>query len=214
MMQLVKFLIADDHVIVRNGIRYILERQNEFIPLIQEARNGEDCIDMIHQNEFDLVLLDIQMPKVDGIAVLQQIKELGTSQKFLILSANSNASIIKQSISYGCDGYLSKDISSEELLHAISTVLSGESYFSNLVSQVLLKGREIQPQKTGLEGLLTPREFQVLKLVAEELSHREIAAKLQISTRTVEGHKKSLKEKLNVKGAVGLTKYAIRNGIV
>jgi DNA-binding NarL/FixJ family response regulator len=213
MKKVVNILIADDQVIVRNGLRFMLEIQENFTPVIEEACNGAEVLDLVGKSDFDILLLDIQMPKMDGITTITKLREKGNKIPILVLSAMNEETIIRQVIEGGCDGFILKDAGSEELIRSIETILEGAPYFGNSISQILL-GKNKKSTHFGIESALTKREFQILQLIAMERSHDEIADELKISRRTVEGHKKNLTAKLNVRGSVGLVKYAINNGVI
>jgi DNA-binding NarL/FixJ family response regulator len=214
MKRLVRILIADDQVIVRNGIRFMLENQEAFIPLIDEVTNGAEVLDMVYKNEYDIILMDVEMPKMNGISAIGKLREKGNDIPILVLSVYDDEMIVKQVLEKGSNGYIMKDAGTEELVRSIETILGGDKYFGNAITQVLLGTNKKKSTRLGLETELTKREFQVLKLIAEERNHDDIAAELKISRRTVEGHKKNLTTKLHVKGSVGLVKYAMNNGVI
>ncbi|MFT6499965.1 MAG: DNA-binding NarL/FixJ family response regulator [Crocinitomicaceae bacterium] len=214
MKNVVNILIADDHVIVRNGLRFMLENQENFIPVIKEATNGMEVLDLVLKQDFDILLLDVQMPKMDGITTISNLREKNYTVPILVLSVMNDETIIRQVIENGCDGFILKDSGSEELIQAIETILGGAPYFGNSISQILLGHTREKNTQLGLKSELTKREYQVLQLIAMERTNDEIADELKISRRTVEGHKKKLTTKLNVRSSVGLVKYAINNGVI
>jgi two-component system nitrate/nitrite response regulator NarL len=214
MKNVVNILIADDHVIVRSGLRFMLENQENFIPVIKEATNGMEVLDLVFKQDFDILLLDVQMPKMDGIATISNLREKNYTVPILVLSVMNDETIIRQVIENGCDGFILKDAGSEELIQAIETILGGAPYFGNSISQILLGHTKDRKTRLGLKSELTKREYQVLQLIAMERSNDEIANELEISRRTVEGHKKKLTMKLNVRSSIGLVKYAINNGVI
>jgi DNA-binding NarL/FixJ family response regulator len=214
MKNVVNILIADDHVIVRSGLRFMLENQENFIPVIKEATNGMEVLDLVFKQDFDILLLDVQMPKMDGITTITKLRENGNKIPILVLSAMNEETIIRQVIEGGCDGFILKDAGSEELIQAIETILGGAPYFGNSISQILLGHTKDRKTRLGLKSELTKREYQVLQLIAMERTNDEIADELKISRRTVEGHKKKLTMKLNVRSSIGLVKYAINNGVI
>jgi DNA-binding NarL/FixJ family response regulator len=214
MKNVVNILIADDHVIVRNGLRFMLENQENFIPVIKEATNGMEVLDLVFKQDFDILLLDVQMPKMDGITTISNLREKNYTVPILVLSFMNDETIIRQVVENGCDGFILKDSGSEELILAIETILEGAPYFGNSISQILLGNTKEKNTRLGLKSELTKREYQVLELIAMERTNDEIADELKISRRTVEGHKKKLTMKLNVRSSVGLVKYAINNGVI
>lgn len=209
-----KLLLVDDQIIVRKGLRFMIERQNRFKAEVCEAANGADAIDFIHKTEFDILLMDVRMPRMDGIRALKKIRERNFKIPILMLSVFDDERHIQQSVDHGCNGFVIKDVESDELVNAICTLLNGGLYFNQRVSKIL-SGDIVPPKEfLGLEQILTRREWQVLRLIGEEMRTEEIAKELEISPRTVEGHKKNLRLKLNVRGTAGMVKVAIKYGLV
>jgi len=202
----VKILIVDDHVLSREGIGSMLRDQTEFTPVLSEAENGAEAIHLLSQTKYDLVLLDLQMPKIDGCATLTTLRENGDTTPIIVLSFHCDDLIMQRIMHAGANGFLSKGVSCEELIKGVTQVLSGASHFLGLDA-----GNSLELK---IDHTLTKRELQILKLIAEDLSNSEIAEALCISIRTIEGHKKNLTDKLMVKGSVGLTKYALKHGII
>lgn len=203
----VKILIVDDHVLSRQGLKIMLLEQEEITPIIVEAENGAEAINLISKFKFDLVLLDLQMPKIDGFSALNTLRKKGNKTPIIIFSFHADELIIQRLENAEANGFLSKGMSPEELMQGISSVLKGESYFLGI-------SKKVKAENFGPTIDLTKREWQILKLIAEESTNTEIAETLCISIRTVEGHKKNLTEKLDVKGSVGLTKYALKYGVI
>lgn len=202
----VKILIVDDHILSRQGMATMLCDLAEFNPVLTEAENGAEAINLLSQENYDLVLLDLQMPKMDGCTALTTLRENGNDTPIIMFSFHGDELLMQRLINAGANGFLSKGVSCEELMTGITEVLSGKSYFL---------GTDVEnASQLGLDNSLTKREHQILKLIAEESTNVEIADKLCISVRTVEGHKKNLTDKLMVKGSVGLTKYALKYGII
>ena len=202
----VKILIVDDHLMSRQGMKDMLREQNTINPIISEAVNGAEAINMLSKEPFDLVLLDLEMPKMDSFTTLNTLRENGNNSAIIIFSFHSDELLIQRVLDEGANGYLSKGVDVENLVLAITRVLNGEIYFEGL--EKIKTSFNSKPDKE-----LTKRELQILKLIAEESTNIEIAESLCISIRTVEGHKKNLTDKLNAKGSVGLTKYALKYGI-
>ncbi len=214
MREVNKLLIADDQAMIRAGLTKMLEAQNDFIPLITEASDGNEVLDAIRSQEYDLVLMDIRMPRMDGISTLKKIRSKKISIPILMMSVYHEEQTIKQVIENEGNGFLTKDAGVEELVRSIRTILSGEQYYSNAITQILIGKSLNKKEIVGIESNLTRREWQVLQLIIEELSHDQIGEKLGISPRTVESHKKNLTFKMDVKGSIGLVKMAYRNGLV
>lgn len=214
MKNIVNILIADDHPMVRSGIRFMLENQKKFIAKTSEVSNGVEALDSIYKNKFDILLMDIHMPMLNGIDTVEKLRSTDNDLPVLMISVSDDENIVRQAMEKGCNGFILKDAGIEELIRSIETILGGVKYFSNEVTQLLLGSNRKKSSRLTLHVDLTRREFQILRLIAQELNHDQIAVKLNISRRTVEGHKKNLTFKLNVKGSVGLMKYAIDKGVI
>ena len=206
-------LIADDHSMVRNGIKLMLHQQNYFVPNVTEASDGMEVIKLVSNQDFDVILLDISMPKMDGISVIRKLKTLDKMTRVLALTMHKEENIIKQVLDAGALGYILKSSGLEELVKAINTVKRNERYFSNEVAQILFEENKVKKQVPGVLLNLSKRETQILSMIVKELTNQEIATELNISRRTIEGHRKSLMKKLNVKTSIGLVKLAMKNGI-
>jgi DNA-binding NarL/FixJ family response regulator len=215
----VNILIADDHKIIRDGLRLMLSLQNkEFNFFITEATNGGEAIALCLKKDFDIVLLDYQMPKFNGDDVAQRIRIYKPKSKIIILSNYDERSFVQSSVNKGVSGYILKDINTEDLLTAIRTVLDGGTYFSVNVQEKTLEENGQAPEK-DIKQLsrqlgLSSREIEVLQLIANELTNEEIAKKLTISKRTVDTHRMNLLFKLRAKNTVGLIKFAYNNKLV
>ena len=213
MIKTYKILIADDHQLVRNGVRLMLENQKDFKPIISEVSNGEDALKVIEKGNVDVVLLDISMPGMDGLMTLKKIKSISKILPVLMLTMHNEENVIKQALKIGASGYILKNSGINELVKAVLTIVEGEDYYSNEVSQILLKGT-IKKTKKSLEErneILSQREKQILGMIVRELTSKEIGDELCLSSRTVEGHRINIMEKLNIKSTIGLVKYAIQN---
>lgn len=220
MIKKLNILLADDHLILRNGIKLMLSQQKYFLPVIEEAENGEEAYNMALKNTYDIILLDINMPKMDGIKVAQNLLKQNVTTPILALTMHKEDYIVKQMISAGAMGYILKNAGIEELAKAIITVASKEPYYCNEASQSLIKrkGSKIpkrEPISIGIDidNILSDREKQVMRLVVKEYSSPQIAKELNISKRTVDGHRNKIFGKLKIKNAAGLVKFAIENNI-
>lgn len=215
-MDNLKILIVDDHPIIRDGLKTLLS--DSLDAEIDEAVDGEDMKGKVKDEVFDLVLMDVKMPKVNGIEATKYLSEHYPDQKVLALSTYDDDSYIVSMLESGARGYVLKNAGKEELLEAIEVVLSGESYFSREVSSKLLNKylRDKQAPPTGekAEVPLTKREKEILKLIAEEFTNQEIAEQLFISPRTVDTHRRNLLQKLDVKNTAGLVRYAFEHGLL
>lgn len=200
-------LIVDDQTLMRAGIKSILTPD---IDIVGEAENGLEAIKSVIKYQPDIVLMDISMPNINGIEAMIEIKKQFPSVKVLMLTVNSTDDKISDSLKYGADGYLLKNASGEELLLAIKVVLSGKKYISPDISNKVVNfvGKEYS------ESILTHKERQVVKLVAEGKKNKDIANLLCISIKTVEKHRSNSMRKLDLHNSSALTTYAIKNGIV
>ena len=217
-MEKIKVLIVDDHPLIRNGLRSLFINE-EIIDMINEATDGEDMIGKLKDEDYNLILMDVRMPKVNGIEATKFVSENYPEIKVLALSTYDDDSHIVNMLEAGARGYLLKNASKDELMKAIDTILNGESYFSQEVSSKLLNKylKEKQPGAGGDSQEIVPltkREKEILKMIAEENTNQEIAEKLFISPRTVDTHRRNLLQKLNVKNTAGLVRYAFENNLL
>ena len=208
-MSKINVLLTDDHQIIIDGLKSLLKNSDEII-VAAEANNGREALRILGLLSIDVLLMDIDMPIMNGIEALKEIRKQFRDVKVIILSMHNEAGMIKSLIDLGANGYLLKSCSQDELLGAIRKVASGQSYFSTDVTLALLK-----PANTELKNeILTERETEILKLIAAGFSNKEIGDQLFISHRTVDTHRTNLMKKLDVSNIAGLISYAIKNGIV
>lgn len=206
-----RILLADDHNIVRAGLKAILESQED-MEVVGEAETGFEAVRMAKELAPDIVLLDLLMPKLNGLDAARQIRREAPSTQVLILTTSSNEAHVEKIMEMGAAGYLIKQNAGQELLKALREVRKGNAYFSPSISKrLLLHSRELFRAKSHR---LTPRELEVLQLIAEGYANKMIADKLSISIKTVEKHRQALMEKLNLHEAASLTRYAIEHGII
>lgn len=214
-MKLIKILLVDDHTLIRDAIRAHLSGEN--YQIVAEASNGKEAIEMIEKAQPDIVFMDINMPGQDGISTTREIKKKYPELEVIALSMLQESQYIRQMFEAGAKGYLLKNCSEEDLKQAIDHVLEGKVYYSPEVSDSLIQGF-VQPRQSGAGGSvrvkLTNREKEVLSLIAQEYSNREIAEKLFISIRTVDAHRRNLLEKTGSKNAAGLTLFALKMGLI
>lgn len=211
-----RLLIAEDHTIVRDGLRSLVEPQAD-LEIVGEAGDGMEAIRCVNRTNPDLVILDINMPKMDGISVLREIKKQSPGTKILALTMHKDEEYILETFRSGADGYCIKTSSSEEVLSAIRIVLSGKQFVSPDISDKVLEGylegkRTIKKESSW--DRLTQREKEVLKLVGEGYQNKAISDYLCISIKTVEKHRANIMEKLDLHSASALTAYAIEKGLV
>lgn len=207
----IKIVIADDHAMFRDGIKAMIELEPS-MEVIGEADNEIAILEVCQSKMPDVVLMDISMGNTDGIVVTQKLKKLMPELKVLAVSMHNESQYIKSMLDHGANGYILKTTGRNEMLSAIQAVNSGATFLSSDVSLNLLKGLN----QTQIPELikLTPREIEVLKMIANEHSNQEIADTLFISSRTVDTHRRNLLEKLALKNNAGLVRYAIQNGYV
>ena len=209
----IKLLVVDDHPVVRKGISLCLSRHETF-EIAGEAGDGRDAIRKARELNPDIMLMDINMPHMSGLAVAEQMRREMPKIKVLILSMNSNTDYVLRVLQSGARGYVLKDASPEELVRAIETVYAGETYFSADVARVALNQFVRGGAGNPTVPKLTNREREVLTFVADGLSNKEIAGQLGIGVRTVETHRERTMRKLDIHTVAGLTKFAIAQGFV
>lgn len=208
-MNKINVLLIDDHQLIIDGLRSLLKDQED-INVSAEANNGREALRVLSFLPVDVVLMDIDMPVMNGIETLKEVKKQYPDVKVIILSMHNEAGMIKSLIDLGANGYLLKSCTQEEVVSAIRKVDAGQASFSTDVTMALLKPAN-QEQKTEI---LTERETEILKMIAAGFSNKEIGDKLFISHRTVDTHRTNLMKKLSVNNIAGLISYAIKNGIV
>lgn len=205
----IKVLLIDDHPLVLEGIRSVLETY-EHIEVVGAESSAKEGLVKSKKTSPDVVLMDINMPDMNGIDAIELFKEQLPSAKLLMLSMHDSREYISTSTMYGASGYVLKDVSTSEIVAAIEKVAAGGTYFSSGVSEALMGTQNA----LGANSLLTTREQAVLLLVAEGKSNKDVASELEISIRTVETHRKNIKKKLGISTTAGLTRYAIANGLL
>ena len=211
---MISVLVADDHSIVRQGIRHLLEGEDD-IKICAEAGDGEEVLEQVEKHRPDLVVLDVTMPRLSGLETLERLRAKYPGVKTVLLSFRADPPIIQSAVSLGADGYLLKNARPDEILAAIREVMRGGCYFSPPVAREIVDQIR-EPRHKGDEPFtqLSLREREVLRHIAEGLSAKEIATKLNISTKTVEAHRTSVMRKLGVRKATELVRYAVRHGLI
>lgn len=215
-MTSIRIVLADDHTIMRHGLRLVLERQPEFV-VVGEASNGREAIDVVIQENPDIVIMDIAMPLLNGIEAAKRIHDERLNTAIVILSMHSDEGYILKALKAGARGYLLKDSAESDLIQAIRAVSSGKAFFSPAVSKVLADDYVRQLQRQSIEDpydLLTARERELLQLVVELKSTKDIASMLNLSPHTVDTHRAHLMQKLNVHSIPELILYAVRKGLI
>ena len=212
-MSKVRILLADDHALVRAGMKSLLESTEGF-EVVAEASNGREAVRLARTVGPDIALLDIAMPELNGLDAARRLAAESPGVKVLILSMHADAGYVREAMQAGTAGYVLKDASVDELELAIRAALRGERYLDPRVSKHVIEGyvRGLQAEEPG--PALTPRQREILQLIAEGRSTREIAERLHLSVKTVETHRAQLMDRLDIRDVAGLTRYAIRIGLV
>jgi DNA-binding NarL/FixJ family response regulator len=207
-------VVADDHKIVREGLVKLLEEREDFT-VIGEASDGEEAVQMVLERQPDVVIMDIWMPRLGGIDATRRIGKKGSSAKILVLSMHESRTYVEEVLRAGASGYIVKNSAPADLIQAIDAVCSGASYLSPAITQQVVDAIA-RPGDTAPSGvsILTDREREVLQLIAEGLSSKEIASMLGVSLKTVDSHRSNLMEKLDIHKVSGLVRFAIRAGLV
>ncbi len=206
----IRVLLADDHVVVRQGFRSLLERAG--LEVVGEAGDGQQAIDLAKELHPDAAILDIAMPVLNGIDAARAIRKVSDRTKIILLTMYQQENFVLESFRAGVRGYIIKSAATDELLHAIRTVCRGNTYLSPEISDVIVEG--YLAGRDAQEPCLADRERQVLQLVAEGKTNKEIADALDISVKTAESHRAHLMEKLQIHDTAGLVRYAIRKGLI
>ena len=213
MIMPVKIMIADDHSMVREGLKSLLELDGD-IQVIEEAVDGEDCLEKLTTCKPDVLLLDINMPKKNGLEVLQCINKSNLKVRVLVLTVHNEVEYLIKAVDIGVDGYILKDSESAELKKAIFAITKGENYIQpDLIPALNSKMIEKNSDKDKIDSL-TKREFEVLKLLAVGMYNKEIAEKLNISERTVKNHVSNIFKKLEVTDRTQAAVFTIRNNLI
>ena len=213
-MEPISILLADDHILVRAGIRALIE-QLPTVKVVGEAKDGREALRLVKERKPDLILMDVAMPGLNGLEATARISREFPDVKVIILSMYANEEYVREAINSGAAGYLVKRSATTELERAITAVARGEKYFSPLVSAHVNRDREgqVSADRASIDRL-TPRQREILQLVAERHSTKDIAGILSISIKTVETHRAQLMERLDIHDVPGLVRFAIRAGLV
>ena len=211
-----RIVIAEDHTILREGLRSLLSSNPEF-EIVGEAGDGREAIQCVEKFKPDLILTDLSMPKMNGMEAIREIKKVSPEAKIIVLTVHKTEEYILATFKAGADGYLLKDSTHAELMMALKKVISGKQYISPEISEKVIEGylegkKKLKPQ-TSFETL-TPREREILKLIAEGYKNKKIADDLCLSVKTVEKHRANLMEKLNLHNVQALTTFAIEKGLI
>jgi DNA-binding NarL/FixJ family response regulator len=217
-MKKIKILFADDHAIVRDGLRLLFKSDPQF-NIVGEASDGEQALELIDKHKPDVAVLDISMPKLNGIEATKIIKDKYPQTRVLILTIHENEEYIQQMILAGADGYVVKNAEKKEIFDGVRAVANSESFFSPSVSKVLLEGlikrtRKKEDPETEINNKLTRREIEVLRLIADGMTSKEISEKLFLSISTVNSHRTNMMKKLDIHDTASLVRYAIQKNLV
>ena len=208
-------VLADDHMIIRDGLRALLERQPD-MEVVAEADNGRTALKHVKELSPDIVIMEIGMRELNGIDATRQIVKKSPGVKILALSMYSDKRFIKGMLKAGASGYMLKDSAFKELIDAIRVIIDDKTYISPSIASIVMDDYlDNSPEKDGsMRALLTSRELEVLQLLAEGKSTKQIALSLDLSIKTIESHRNKVMQKINVSNIADLTKYAIREGII
>jgi DNA-binding NarL/FixJ family response regulator len=212
----IRILICDDHGIVRKGLRLQLEQREEF-EVLGEAADGREAVRLAEELAPDVVIMDIAMPNLNGIDAAAQMVKRNSELRVIILSMHSDESYLTRALTAGVKGYLLKETADLDLYRAVQAVAQGKVFFSPAMANTLLEDYMRQLQQRGLQDsydLLTDREKEILQLLAEGKSNKEVAATLDVSTYTVETHRTHLMQKLNLHSSADIVLYAVRKKII
>ena len=215
-MKQIRILLADDHTVMRRGLRLLMESQPEF-SVVAEASDGRQAVEQAEATQPDVAVMDIAMPNLSGIEAAQRIATAQPNTAIVILSMHSDEGYVLRALKAGAKGYLLKDSAEGDLIEAIKAVHQGKTFFSPEISKMLVEDYVREIRTRGAEDsydLLTSREREILQLLAERKSNKEIALALNLSLYTIETHRRNLHEKLNLHSLAELILYAVRKGII
>jgi len=217
-MKKIQVLLVDDHTIVRNGLRSILENTDQ-VEVIGEASNGEEALEKIPLLKPQIILVDISMPGISGIELIKRVTKQWTNIRPIILSMHNDDAYILKSVEAGAYGYLLKDATRDEMLTALHAVKNGEKYFNASVASVIVNGylsqvHKVEKATESRKTLLSKKEREVLRLLVEGMSSRQIADQLDLSVRTVDNHRANMMRRLQVHNAAELVKLALEEKLL
>ncbi len=216
-MPQLKVLIVDDHILFIEGLHHILSKYKDIV-IVGDASDGKEAIEKVRALKPDIALLDIALPRLSGIDIIKQIRSISQKTKVIMLTMYANNQYIHEALMNGANGYVLKDSASEDLISGIRAVAKGEAYLSPSISRKLithyLEGGKREATWESKYESLTKREKEILRMISQELTTRQIAEILCLSPRTVENHRNNMMKKLDIHSKAGLIKYAIQMGLV
>lgn len=210
---MIRVVVADDHAIVREGIKALLHRHPDIV-IVAEASDGRETVDAVQRHAADVALIDLTMPSLNGIEAVKRLRAAAPSTRVIVLSMHAAPEYVRPALRAGAHGYLVKGSGLDDLVRAIRAVAGGER-FLDMKAQAIVDSDQLEPSSASddLERL-TPREREVLQMVAEGHTNREIADRLGLSPKTIDVHRTSMMKKLDLHNAQALTRYAIRRGLI
>jgi two-component system, NarL family, response regulator NreC len=206
-----KILLADDHTIVRQGLKLIISSHAD-LAVIGEAANGREVLELVEKLKPDVILMDVAMPELNGVEATRRVHEISPRTKVLVLSMHKEAVYVREILKAGARGYILKDAIDTELISAIQSVARGDGYISPAISGTLLS--DYRQNITNALDLLSSREREVLQLIAEGKTNKEVATRLNLSVYTVDSHRGKIMEKLNLHSTGELVRFAVKQGLV
>jgi two-component system response regulator NreC len=215
-MQVIRIALADDHTVMRSGLRVLLQREAWF-EVVGEASDGRQAVELVEREKPAVIVMDVAMPNLNGIEAARQITAKFPATAVIVLSMHSDESYVLRALKAGARGYLLKDSAEADLIQAIRTVHDGKSFFSPAISHMLVEDYVRQMERRGVEDtyeLLTTREREILQLLAEGKSNKDVANLLNLSLYTVETHRGNILQKLNLHSVPELILYAVRKGVI
>ncbi len=211
----IRVIIADDHEIFRDGFKVMLKKQTE-VEIVAEAENGKELIELAKEHQPDVVITDVKMPQLDGIEATKQIKKDLPHIEIIALTMFDEENLVIDMLEAGAKGYLLKNTNKAEVVQAVKAVYKQETYYcnstSNKLAQMIAKSR-FNPYKSIKKPSFNEKEIEIIRLICKELSNKEIASELGLSTRTIEGYREKILEKIEAKNIAGLVIYAIKHNI-
>jgi DNA-binding NarL/FixJ family response regulator len=209
----IRILLADDHAVVRRGLRLVLEGESD-LQVVAEAGDGAEAVALALEEEVDLAILDVTMPRMTGIQAARELSQRRPGLRMLMLSMHDNEQYFYEALKAGASGYVLKSAADRDLVEACRATMRGESFLYPRAVTALIRDHLERGGGSERMEILTPRELQVVKLIAEAHTSKEIAELLVISVKTVERHRENILDKLGMRDRVELTRYAIRQGLV